>query len=303
MRGLAYLMVAAGLVLAAAIPPAAAQSWREQVDAIHAAVAPYRDVERAKAAGWRRATRYVPLMGEHWSLGRKSPDYVSGEAIDFTKPSNLIYARIGGRHELVAVAYVVRIGANEPLPEGFSGTDDRWHVHNVDQILAAVGEVRPLAANLGRSLVNRRYAGDGRRRLAMVHVWLDGRNPQGTFENLDPTLPYRQFGLPASAWNGAPLDAARGLALALPDGCADELDGKLRLAGVSFRRKREISKLCNAYAKYVRENLVLPPDALNSAATAAWREFDARLTMMLEPAEIARIAALVEGTSGVCMTQ
>ncbi|MEM9011384.1 MAG: hypothetical protein AAGE18_09160 [Pseudomonadota bacterium] len=303
MRGFATLLALAGLLLASPLARAESAALQAQITEVHAAVAPYRDVAAARAAGWRRTTAHVPLMGEHWSKRRAEPDYVDGQPIDFTQPSNLIYAEIGGRRELVAVAYVVRIGPNDPLPEGFQGAEDLWHVHNLDQILAAVGEVRPFVARLGRSWVDRRLASDGRRRLAMLHVWLDGRNPLGRFENLDPTLPYRRHGLGPAHWSGASLDAARGVALALPEGCEEEFDGKLRLAGVERRRKRQILALCRDYAAQVRGQISAPPATLNRVAEEAARTLDSHLLILLRPAETARIAALVEGPSGICMAR
>lgn len=267
---------------------------------VHAAVAPYRDADEARAAGWRPVTGPVPLMGAHWSLGPNGPDYVAGDALDLGRPSNLIFAEIDGRLDLVAVAFVVRLGPDDPLPEGFSGDGDVWHVHDVDAILAAIGEERALAARIGREWAARRLAPDGRRRLAMVHVWLDGRNPLGPFADVDPTLPFRQAGLSQGVPPDVPVAAARGLALTLPGGCRDELTGKLRLAGLGRWRIRELLSVCEAHADHLREVLEREPAALLPAAAEIWRSFEDRLYLALEPAEIARMAALVEGPASFC---
>ena len=76
-----------------------------QLAVLRAAVARYADFEVAKREGWKKfgGKGEGPLMGEHWYLPpeRGGPDYLSGQPIDFSRPSNLIYAEIGGRRQLV----------------------------------------------------------------------------------------------------------------------------------------------------------------------------------------------------------
>ncbi|MFL4470081.1 hypothetical protein ACERZ8_09460 [Tateyamaria armeniaca] len=285
------------------VQPLQAESWqqavRSEVAAIEDAVAPYRDIRQAQAKGWRRTTSHVPLMGEHWTR-RDGVDYVIGDALDLRRPSNLIYADLGGRMELIAVSYVVRIGPNDPMPEGFSGPADVWHVHNLDQILAALGEKRPLVAGLGSRWVSRNFAQDGNRRLAMVHVWLHGNNPAGVFENLNPTLPYRRLGLGSVYSSGASLEAAQGIALAHPDGCENELSGKLWLAAVTGQRKRTLAQVCRQLQAQVQAALDRPPAELNQFAAEAWRVFDAQRFMVLSGDEQRRMLSIVEGAGGTC---
>ncbi|MEL6837831.1 MAG: hypothetical protein AAFP85_00980 [Pseudomonadota bacterium] len=296
-------LVRIALVLSLMAQPIHADSWqqavRNEIGAIERAVAPYRDIRQARADGWRRSTGHVPLMGEHWAR-RDGVDYVVGDALDLRKPSNLIYADIGGRMELIAVSYVVRIGANDPMPPGFSGPADVWHVHNLDQILAALGEKRPLIARLGSRWVSRNFAQDGNRRLAMVHVWLNGNNPAGPFENLNPTLPYRRLGLGPAYADGASLDAAQGVALAHPDGCDNELDGKLWLAAVTGQKKRALGQICRQMQSQVRASLGRSPTELNRVAADAWRIFDQQRFMLLTNDERRRMLSIVEGAGGTC---
>lgn len=293
-------------VLSLLAQPAFADSWQQSVQneiaAVERAVAPYRDIRMAQADGWRRTTDHVPLMGEHWAQ-RNGADYVIGDALDLRKPSNLIYADIGGRMELVAVAYVIRIGSDDPLPGGFSGPTDVWHVHNLDQILAALGERRPLLARLGARWVTRSFAQDGNRRLAMVHVWLGGNNPDGVFENLNPTLPYRRLGLSADYAMNASLDAAQGIALAHPEGCDNELDAKLWLAAATGRTKRALMQVCRQMQSRVRAQLGAPPPELNQAAEEAWQTFDQQRFMLLSDDERRRMLSIVEGAGGTCAVQ
>lgn len=72
-----------------------------------------------------------------------------GDTRNLSRPSNLMYANMGGAMELLAVAYVVRLGPDDALPEGFSGPADVWHVHNPDQSLQALGGERLLLARIG----------------------------------------------------------------------------------------------------------------------------------------------------------
>ena len=275
------------------------QSLQNEIASVERAVAPYRDIQVARAEGWRRTTGHVPLMGEHWAQ-RDGVDYAAEDALDLRNPSNLIYADIDGQKELIAVAYVVRIGPDDPLPGGFSGPADVWHVHNLDQILAALGERRPLIARLGSRWVSRNFAQDGNRRLAMVHVWLDGNNPEGVFENLNPTLPYRRLGLGPAYSDGASLDAAQGIALAHPDGCDNELDGKLWLAAVTGQKKRALGRICSQMQAQVRAALDRPPAELNRVAAEAWRIFDEQRFMLLSDDERRRMLSIVEGAGGTC---
>lgn len=278
------------------------QSVQNEIAAVERAVAPFRDIRNAQAAGWRRTTGHVPLMGEHWAQ-RDGVDYVAGDALDLREPSNLIYADIGGRRELVAVAYVIRIGPDDPLPGGFSGPADVWHVHNLDQILSALGERRPFLARIGSRWVTRSFAQDGNRRLAMVHVWLGGNNPDGAFENLNPTLPYRRLGLSAAYASNASLDAAQGVALAHPDGCDNELDAKLWLAAVTGRTKRTLMQVCRQMRSRVQAQLAASPADLNRAAEEAWQIFDQQRFMLLSDDERRRMLSIVEGAGGTCAVQ
>ncbi|MEM1382379.1 MAG: hypothetical protein AAGG06_01920 [Pseudomonadota bacterium] len=291
------LLAAMILTLAGAMPAGAAEGWRSsqarQIAEIHAAVAKYRDFAAAKAEGWRLFGGAVPLMGEHWSLRGSQPP-VTGEAIDFSRPHNLMYREIGGDKVLVGVAYLVRIAELDPLPEGFAGPEDRWHVHNLDVILAALREVRPLAAWLGGGVVDRWIAPDGRRRLAMVHVWLDGRNPDGDFADRDRSLPYLRLGMPMGAWDGHEIETAYGLSLASAEGCDETLRGKLWLAAPSRSTRRAAFAACERAAEDVRTALAGPHEAMPGSVAQVWRRLRAEMDLLFTKREKDRMASLVE---------
>ncbi|MEM9796470.1 MAG: hypothetical protein AAF919_08270 [Pseudomonadota bacterium] len=274
--------------------PLNAETLDAQLARLTASVERFQDISIARAEGWRRVTGHVNLMGEHWARRDNLPDYTRGDAIDFAQPSNLLYAEVDGRMELISAAFVVRIGPGDPHPDGFTGFRDLWHVHNIDEILDSQCSVRPFLARVGRSWVDRNMAPDGLRRLAMVHVWLGPDNPNGLFSNFNPHLPYQRLGLAPASWQGD-MDAARGMALAHRDGCRNELDGDLFLADASGSTKRQLKRACRSIARQVRDRLDAPASERDAFAAAAWRTFDALVSKTLTPAEQGRIDALVEG--------
>ena len=204
---------------------------RRELDTLSRSVARYRDVRAAEADGWEPSPlgkEDSPLMGEHW-IRKGAREYAPGEPLDFTEPSNLQYAWIGGKRELVGVSYVVRIAPGDPVPEGFSGSADRWHVHDVERALRAATEDRPLLRWLANAWIDRDYRskGDDRSRLAMVHAWVATPSPDGVFSTNNRAIPYLRVGLPASFAEVGSEAAALGVNLAAPNGCATALGGEL----------------------------------------------------------------------------
>lgn len=102
------------------------QTVESQLAVVRAAADKYRDFSVAEREGWKVFGDDAPLMGYHYS--GPAPDYVSGDQLDFSQPNNLMYTDINGKKVLTGVAFVVRIGDGEPLPEGFAGNQDHWHV-------------------------------------------------------------------------------------------------------------------------------------------------------------------------------
>ncbi|MEO1490660.1 MAG: hypothetical protein AAFV19_00720 [Pseudomonadota bacterium] len=300
-RFLTIAALVASVVMMSPGDALAADDWRaeqaRQIAIVHRAVERYRDVEVAKADGWTFRGAVAPLMGEHWSRADQ-PVPVAGEPIDFSRPANLMYTDIGGRMELVGVAFLVRLGDFDPLPEGFAGPEDVWHVHNLDQILGAVKESHPLVAWFGRRWIDNSFAPDGRRRLAMVHLWLDGRSADSPFADRDRALAYRRAGLPNGSWYGHSMDAAFGIAIAHPDGCDEELDGKLWLSGANWIKRRKTRRACKAAAEMVRAHLTASSDQLARQAEIAWAGFQTDMSQILSAEEQQRIASLVEAGCG-----
>lgn len=268
-----------------------------QIAEARQAVQKYMSFSEAKRDGWKPFGADVPLMGQHFQL-RNGPDYVSGDELDFSKPSNLVYAEIQGRKELVALAYVVRKRPDEPLPQGFSGTSDIWHIHDGRRFLAALSETRPFVGRVaGRWFQNKVTHNDGRFQLAMVHLWLIP-NPKGQFASHNPRLPYLDLGLP-DRWEGS-MEVARGLALAQSNGCGRTLNAELNLSGATRRKVRGIKRACEDFSREVRDALATDRSRLSAVAGQAWGNLAFTVQTQLTPDEFRRSKAFVEDGPGIC---
>ncbi|MEM9844594.1 MAG: hypothetical protein AAF965_07320 [Pseudomonadota bacterium] len=282
------------------LPPAflTAQTLGAEVQTAHENALRYTDLRTAKRAGWRPFGGEAPLMGRHYEHP-DNPDYTTGDKLDWTKPSNLVYSTINGREQLVALAWVVRISPGDPMPSGFSGRRDIWHVHDTNKIVNALQETRPVIGSLAkwwqRSELQHK---DGRTQLAMVHLWLIP-NPKGRFASHNPALTYRDHGLPLD-WADTDMEAARGLAMAEPKGCDDLLDAEMWLGGVSWATQSRLKRSCRSLARQVEDALGGSEREVKGIARAAYRRMEDLQLILLSDAERRRIATLVEDGPGVC---
>lgn len=265
-----------------------------QLEEVRDAVTRYRDFDVAKKEGWQPFGSDEPLMGTHYH-SETAPDYVHGDAIDFSRPNNLMYTQIDGEMVLTGVAFVVRLGEGEPLPEGFAGNADRWHVHDFVTAIEAATEERPILRWIANRWLDANYRdrGDDRGRLAMVHAWVTLDNPDGVFADYNRTLPYLKLGLPATYWEGAHEHAARGLNLATENGC-EALDGTLWIADADNRQKQAIEQACQTGAREVRAAFGGGKEMVNRAGMQAWMRYDRVWNETLTPTQRRRIAAMSE---------
>ena len=168
-------------------PVAVDTALARQLDAVRKATERYRDHQNAVADGYKLFGSDGPLMGEHWYR----PDLVRRHPLDLEHPATLQYVNINGKRELIGVAFGVYQRPGEPLPEGFSGNQDHWHVHDVTKLARTLTADRPLL----RRAVERRIAdgemgaGDNRSQLVMVHAWVWSDNPDGMFAGKNPRIP------------------------------------------------------------------------------------------------------------------
>ncbi len=314
--GLALLLGSVALAgLAAAAPqphqhhhqsppaPAPGATTQAQLQVLRSALVRYADFEVARREGWKKfggkGSGEGPLMGEHWLLPKErgGVDYQHGQAIDFSRPSNLIYAEIGGRRQLIGVTFNVRLADGEPVPEGFAGAADKWHVHDFPRAIAAATEGRPFVRWLAYNFAPAEFTrpGAGRGRVAMIHVWPTLPNPDGLFADKHRLLPYLKLGLPAGFADGASLQAAKGLHLATPRGCSDTIDGALWIANAPKDTAKRLHSACTAAAAHVKEGLATGSKSqVNAMAEHGWAMFSAAWKGALTPAQQARIAAITE---------
>ena len=278
--------------------PLAAQpaTLAAQLDVLRAGIARYADFDTARREGWKKFGGDGPLVGEHWYLPQRDggPDYVRGQPLDFARPSNLMYTDIAGRKVLTGVTFNVRIGEDEPVPAGFAGTADTWHVHDFRTFFATALRDRPAAHWLVERAMDKRWG--GRDRLAMIHVWAGSiPNPDGIFAHYNRLVPYLKLGLAPAMADGASMAAARGLHLATTGGCAGSIDGQLRMAGAGTGARERLHLACAAAAAHVREGLAAGDKAsVNAMAEHGWAMFDAAWSRELTTEQQARIAAITE---------
>lgn len=281
-------------------PPARVDTQAQrELDTLNRAVERYRDVRVAEREGWSPSPlgrEDSPLMGEHW-VRKRARENRLGEPLDFAEPTNLQYAWVGGRRELVGVSFVVRIAPGDPLPEGFTGSADHWHVHDMERALQAATEERPFLRWLTNAWLDREYRskGDDRSRLAMVHAWVTTPSPDGVFSMHNRAIPYLRVGLPTSFAEGGSEAAALGVNLASEGGCANSLGGMLWIANAGKAQKRVLEAKCARAAARVRA--VLPgrdKRAVNAAGEAAWAELEAAKRATLSPDQLRRMAAVTE---------
>lgn len=263
-----------------------------EIEALRGALARFEDHAAAVADGYRKFGRGSspgagnPLMGEHWYR----PDEVQN-ALDLERPSTLIYATIDGEKRLVGVAWTLYQRPGEPLPEGFTGDADHWHVHDVTALAAALVADRPLLARVveRRNKQGKLGAGDGRTELTMLHAWIGLENPAGFFANDNVALPYARAGLPLEWANSENPAAAKGVALLQPDACP--------------QGRGEIRSACEEAAAEVGTALedaragALEPSGFNAAAAAAWRDYERAVFASLTPEQRERFEAMARATT------
>ncbi len=271
-----------------------------QIAEVRAAIQKYRDFSVAKREGWKSFGDDEPLMGKHF-YNDEAPDYIAGDPLDFSRPNNLMYTEIDGEQVLTGVAFVVRLGEGEPMPQGFAGHDDRWHAHDFVAAIEAATEERPILGWLANRWLddNYRKKGDNRGRLAMVHAWVTMENPDGIFADYNRTIPYKKLGLPDGYWHGASVETARGLNLATEGGC-DAQNGTLWIANISRSQDRTIKAACRDGAEAVRSAIAQGgKERINAAGEAAWRLFDDVWQRTLTAEQKRRVAQMSEhGTDG-----
>ncbi len=200
------------LLLVAAAPGASAQN-ADFIARARAGTEAYRDVEAARAAGYRPVGPDFPGMGRHWV----HPALILRDTLDPAAPPILEYAEIAGRPTLVGVAYAKLVPDATP-PAGLPVPPAAWHFHQ-----GTVEEESFLRSHAGVMHVE---SGPS---IAVLHAWIWLENPDGLLATDNWALPYARLGYDMPP--GAPHDAARALALAAGDGGRAYVEALLRAVG------------------------------------------------------------------------
>lgn len=294
------------IALQAAGGPQYPPGLADQLDAVRAATERFRDHRVAVEEGYRLIAGDGPLMGEHWVRY----DLVH-EPFDITRPSTLQYLRIGDDYLLTGVAYTVYRAPDDPLPEGFVGDQDQWHVHDMLKIAMTATEDRPLLRWITeRRIANGRTQWDPEEpQLTMVHAWVWEENPDGVFAQDHRLIPYPRAGLPRDWGIDASVDAAYGIALLSDDACDQEVRRSAFLTAASRRQRRELAAACYVAQGFVRSaRNGLEPEVesasagevaqLNALAERAWQGYLRRRGEILTAEQVERLAVAIEHPGG-----
>jgi len=221
---------------------------RQQLEAVRQATERYRDHDVAVADGFELFGGDGALMGEHWY----DPERV-GQPLDLERPSTLQYLEVDGEYVLTGVAYSVYRDEGDPLPEGFAGDADGWHVHDLERIARAGTADRPFLRWLTEWRIRRGRLGpgDGRTELTMVHAWVWVENPLGVFAQDHFGLPYLRLGLPAEWAEGIDRETAMGVALAADGQCEQEIRRVRFLTGADRQQLQRLRHACRAASERV----------------------------------------------------
>jgi len=212
--------------------------------------AAYRDVEVARAAGYRPVGPDFPGMGRHWV----HPGLILRDTLDPAAPPILEYAEIAGRPTLVGIAYakLVRDGtppAELPVPSA------AWHFHQ-----GTVEEESFLRSHAGVAHL------EPGPRIAVLHAWIWLANPDGLLATDNWALPYARLGYRMPP--GASQEAARALALAAGDGGRHYVEALLRALGrPNAAEGQALALLVERHQAAARA--LLPGDADNPAPVEA----------------------------------
>lgn len=134
---------------------------------------------RARAAGYRLASRALPGIGAHWvDWSRVVGPFAAAS------PAMLLFDRNDERARLAGLSYLVR---SRTEPDGFRTAGATWHRHAGLCIVHGVLVGEGMAQRSCQTTHGTYLPG---RDLWMLHVWVAPRfvNPWGTFAAMDPAL-------------------------------------------------------------------------------------------------------------------
>src|SRR5450631_1576164 len=104
-----------------------------QLAAAHQVTLQFPTVKDAEAAGYHMTTTYVPCIGAHFI----NAGYLG--SFDVSHPAMLLYDGTAPTSKIVGLSYAALSG--KAPPEGFAGSNDIWHQHNLNGGLCVRGGV------------------------------------------------------------------------------------------------------------------------------------------------------------------
>ncbi len=252
-------------------------SVTEFVERARAGTSRYRDRAAAIVNGYRALGPDFPAMGEHWI----NPGLVLEGRLNPSQPQILLYATVGGRPELMGVAYAIPVAAGESTPN-FPMAGRVWHFHS-----GTVDDESFLPDPSGAG-----HGDDGGLRVAVLHAWIWLENPAGIFEPDNWALPYARLGFAVP--ERARPEAA--MALSLTAGGEPYYIGLLRTIGrPDAREDAAIRGVLASYRAAVEESVRgrarLPyPDVTDLADL--WWEMWAAIEQVVTPGVRKRLARI-----------
>ena len=239
------------LLVAMLVAAGAATQNPDFIAKARAATAAYRDVEVARAAGYRPVGPDFPGMGRHWV----HPALILRDTLDPAAPPILEYAEINGHPTLVGVAYAKLVRDATP-PTGLPVPAAAWHFHQ-----GTVEEESFVRSHAG--LVHIAPGAEREPRIAVLHAWVWLENPDGLLATDNWALPYARLGYRMPP--GASTDAARSVALAAGEGGRTYVEALLRAVGRPSAPEQET--LAALVARHQAAARALLADATYNRAT------------------------------------
>jgi hypothetical protein len=141
--------------------PATRELLRQQLAIAHQVTVQFPTVKDAQAAGYHMVTGYVPCIGAHYvntfNLAKFDPAHPAMLLYDGTKPDS----------KMVGLSYATLTG--KKAPEGFAGSNDIWHQHNLNGGLCFKGTVVIGA----ESTTPAECKASGGRKVALPDLWMN----------------------------------------------------------------------------------------------------------------------------------
>jgi hypothetical protein len=154
-----------------------------QLAVAHQVTIDYPTVAQAEAAGYKMTTTYVPCIGAHYINAAYLGQF------DVAHPAMLLYNGTASDSKIVGLSYSSLSG--KAPPEGFAGTNDAWHQHNLNGGLCIKDAVVVGAESTSKADCEAR----GGAKIAlgslwMMHAWVADGWPSswGVFSSEHPDL-------------------------------------------------------------------------------------------------------------------